>query len=132
MRTPADELDPDLGIPEFDFSRGTRPNRFATAPGEQTEIRIDGAVGYSLRLIPSNKILARFHSTLEAWPVIIATVEGGRSPRTLSLDWNGADGRSGSISAGPRLEGWARRSNGEAFEYTRPRRSGDARRIAEA
>ena len=129
MNTPAD--DADLEIPEFDFSNGTRPNRFAKAPGEKTEICIDGAVGYSLRLIPSNKILARFESTLEAWPVIIATVEGGRSPRTLSLDWNGADGRSGSISAGPRLEGWARRNNGEFHPYPRrvPRPAG--RRVAE-
>ena len=123
MNTPAD--DTDLEIPEFDFSNGTRPNRFAKAPGEKTEICIDGAVEYSLRLIPSNKILARFESTLEAWPVIIATVEGGRSPRTLSLDWNGADGRSGSISAGPRLEGWARRNNGEPLPYRRrPPRTG--------
>ncbi len=132
MRTPADQLDPDLEIPEFDFSRGTRPNRFAKAPGEKTEICIDGAVGYSLRLIPSNKILARFDSTLEAWPVIIGTVEGGRSPRTLSLDWNAADGRSGSISAGPRLEGWARRNNGEPFEYSRAQVPTSRRRIAES
>ena len=34
--------------------------RYARKPGEKTEIFIDGAVGYSLRLIPSNKILARF------------------------------------------------------------------------
>jgi hypothetical protein len=117
MPTSAD--DADLEIPEFDFSKGTRPNRFAKAPGEKTEICIDGAVGYSLRLIPSNKILARFDSTLDAWPAIISTVEGGRSPRTLSLDWNGADGRSGSISAGPRLERWARHNNGEPDPYPR-------------
>jgi hypothetical protein len=106
--------DPDLEIPEIDFSRGEwLPNPFARKPGEKTEICIDGAVAYSLRLIPSNKILARFESTLEAWPAIIATVEGGRSPRTLSLDWNGANGKGGSISAGPRLERWARHNNGE-------------------
>jgi hypothetical protein len=122
----------DLEIPEIDFSIPPRPNRFARKPGEKTEICIDGAVGYSLRLIPSNKILARFDSTLEAWPAIIATVEGGRSPRTLSLDWNAADGRSGSISAGPRLEGWARRNNGEPFEYSRPQAPASRRRIAES
>jgi hypothetical protein len=129
MNTSAD--DADLEIPEFDFSKGTRPNRYAKAAGEKTEICIDGAVGYSLRLIPSNKILARFGSTLEAWPVIIATVEGGRSPRTLSLDWNGSDGRGGSISAGPRLERWARRNNGEAHPSPSgaPRNTG--RRVAE-
>jgi len=116
MRT---KLDPDdeFFIPEFDFSRGTLPNPFARKPGEKSEISIDGAVGYSLRLIPSNKILARFESTLEAWPVIIRTIEGGRSPRTLSLDWNGEDGRRGSISAGPRLEWFARVNNGEPHPY---------------
>ena len=115
MRT---KLDPDdeFFIPEvpIDWSRA-RPSRFARKPGEKKEICIDGAVGYSLRLIPSNKVLARFDSTLEAWPVIIATVEGGRSPRTLSLDWNGSEGSSGSISAGPRLERWARSNNGEPY-----------------
>ena len=123
--------DDDLEIPEMDLSGPWLPNRFAKAPGEKTEICIDGAVGYSLRLIPSNKILARFESTLEAWPVIIATIEGGRSPRTLSLDWNGADGRSGRISAGTRLEGWARRNNGEprTYQIRAPRHSG--RRVAE-
>ncbi len=129
MRTSAD--DPDLEIPEFDFSRPTLPNRFARKPGEKIEIRIDGAEGYSLRLIPSNKILARFKSTLEAWPVIIATVEGGRSPRTLSLDWNGSGGSRESISAGVRLEMWARFNNGEPQLYPghAPR---SMRRVAEA
>ena len=122
----------DLEIPETDFSIPPRPNRYARKPGEKTEICIDGAVGYSLRLIPSNKILARFESTLEAWPAIIATVEGGRSPRTLSLDWNGANGKRGSISAGPRLERWARHNNGETREYAirKPRPTG--RRLAES
>jgi hypothetical protein len=104
--------DPDLEIPEVDFSKGLGPNPFAAKPGEKREIRIDGAVGYQLRLIPSNKVLCRFASTLDAWPAILATVEAGRSPRTLSLDWVFADGSSGSISAGPRLERWARRNNG--------------------
>ena len=130
MRTPID--DPDLDIPEIDFSRGEwLPNPLARKPGEKTEICVDGAVGYSLRLIPSNKILARFESTLEAWPAIIAAIEGGRSPRTLSLDWNGANGKGGSISAGPRLERFARHNNGEPHPYTeRPPSSG--RRVAEA
>ncbi len=121
----------DLEIPEIDFSIPPLPNRFARKPGEKTEICIDGAVGYSLRLIPSNKILARFDSTLEAWPAIIATVEGGRSPRTLSLDWNGANGKGGSISAGPRLVRWARHNNGEPYPLAHrgPRTTG--RRVAE-
>ena len=126
------KLDPDdeFFIPEFDFSRGTRPNRFARKPGEKTEIRIDGAIGYSLRLIPSNKILARFKTTLEAWPAIIATVEAGRSPRTLALDWNGAAGLRGMICAGPSLEAWARHNNGEPWPYA-DRAPGARRRVAE-
>jgi hypothetical protein len=120
MRTPVD--DDDLDIPEIDLSTVVwRPNPFAKRPGEKTEIFIDGAVAYQLRLIPSNKVLGRFRTTLEAWPAIIAATEGGRSPRTLSLDWVGADGAFESISAGPRLEGWARRNNGEDVAYARPR-----------
>jgi hypothetical protein len=127
MRT---KLDPDdeffiPDVSEFDWSKA-EVGRYAKAPGEKTEIFIDGALGYSLRLIPSNKILAKFDSTLEAWPVIIATVESGRSPRTLSLDANFAGGRRGSISAGPRLERWARRNNGEPKPY--PGRAARARR----
>ena len=117
--------DDDLEIPEIDFSTSVwLPNPFARKPGERHEICIDGAVGYQLRLIPSNKVLARFVSTLDAWPAIIAAVDGGRSPRTLSLDWQGADGTVGSISAGPRLEGWARLNNGgpHPSERRRPRR----------
>lgn len=119
MRTPID--DPDLDIPEIDVSTAVfLPNRFARKPGEKTEIFVDGAVGYSLRLIPSNKVLARFSSTLEAWPVIIATIEGGRSPRTLALDCELADGRTAKVSAGPRLEWFARLNNGEEIAYRRP------------
>ena len=104
--------DDDLEIPEIDVSTSLwPPNPFARKPGERHEIRIDGAVGYQLRLIPSNRILGTVTSTLEAWPAIIAAVEGGRSPRTLSLDWLDADGNTGSISAGPRLERWARWNN---------------------
>lgn len=131
MRTKI-EPDDEFFIPEIDFSRAMLPNRFAAKPGEKTEIGIDGAIGYSLRLIPSNKILARFDSTLEAWPVIIATVEAGRSPRTLSLDAEFADGRTGSISAGPRLEGFARVNNGEPHPYPSREPASAKRRVAES
>lgn len=110
--------DADLEIPEFDWSRA-QPNKYAPAPGEKTEICVDGAVGYSLRLIPSNKVLARFTSTLEAWPAIIEAVEAGRSPRTLALDWVGADGRGHKMSAGPFLLSFARVNNGEAHPTTK-------------
>ena len=127
------KLNPDdeFFIPEIDFSIPPLPNRFARQPGEKTEIFIDGAAGYQLRLIPSNRVLTRFVSTLEAWPSIIATVEAGRSPRTLSLDAVFADGTFGSISAGPRLERWARLNDGGPHPYAeRPPSSG--RRVAEA
>lgn len=123
--------DSDLEIPDIEPGSPWLPNRFARKPGEKTEICIDGAVGYALRLIPSNKILARFNSTLEAWPAIIATVEAGRSPRTLSLDWVGVDGKGGKISAGPRLEPWARHNNGEAREYIIRKPRPTRRRVAE-
>jgi hypothetical protein len=45
--------------------------------------------------------------------VIIATIESGRSPRTLAFDVIRAGGRASLASAGPRLEMWARHDNGE-------------------
>ena len=128
------KLDPDdeFFIPEIDFSKVEWvSNPRVRKPGEKTEICIDGAIGFSLRLLPSNKILAKFASTLEAWPVIIATIEGGRSPRTLSLDAHLADGRSESISAGPRLEGFARLNNGEPHPYPSRAPGQVQRRVAE-
>ena len=122
MSTKSDEA-PDLS--GLDWSKA-EVGRYAGAPGEKTEIRIDNAIGYQLRLIPSNKILARFRSTLEAWPVIIATVEGGRSPRTLALDCILADGRIGRVSAGPFLLSFARLNNGEPHPYP-----GGVKRVAE-
>ena len=123
MTTNADESgahpDPDDERPDtsqLDWSKAV-VGRGARNPGEKTEIFIDRAVGYQLRLIPSNKVLARFESTLEAWPVIIATIEGGRSPRTLAFDSIHVDGSTGLVSAGPRIEMWARHGNGEANPY---------------
>ena len=113
-RSVADDERPDTS--HLDWSKAVVGRR-ARKPGEKTEVFIDGAVGYQLRLIPSNKVLARFESTLEAWPVIIATIEGGRSPRTLAFDVILADGRAGLVSAGPRIEMWARHNNGEPNPY---------------
>lgn len=124
MTTNADELGtraaPDDERPDtsqLDWSKA-EVGRYARKPGEKTEIFIDGAVGYQLRLIPSNKVLARFDTTLQAWPVIIATIESGRSPRTLALDAIDADGSAGLVSAGPRIEMWARHNNGEPNRYS--------------
>jgi len=118
MRT---KLDPDdeffiPDVSDWDWSKAIIGRR-ARKPGEKTEVFIEGAVAYQLRLIPSNKILARFDSTLGAWPVIIATIEGGRSPRTLAMDAILADGRVALVSAGPRLEMFARYNNGEPNPY---------------
>jgi hypothetical protein len=107
----------DMERVEFDFSRATRAKgpRFP----EGFEIRIDDATGYSLRLIPSNKILGRFASTHEAWPAVIAAIEAGRSPRMLVLDWLGADGSRGPVSSGITLEYLARSGLGLPAEYLR-------------
>ncbi len=136
MTTNADELgahpDPDDERPDtsqFDWSKA-EIGRYARKPGEKSEFFLDGAMGYQLRLIPSNKTLARFESTLEAWPVIIATIEGGRSPRTLALDAILVDGTVVMVSAGPRLEMWARWNNGEPGRYADSRAS-PTRRVAE-
>ena len=113
-RSDPDDERPDTSHLDWSKAEGSPHVR---RPGEKSEFFVDGAAGYQLRLIPSNKILARFESTLEAWPVIIATVEGGRSPRTLALDVILTDGRLTRVSAGPRLEMWARYNNGEPNPY---------------
>ena len=113
-RPVADDVRPDTS--HLDWSKAIIGRR-ARKPGEKTEVFIDGAVAYQLRLIPSNEVLARFASTLRAWPVIIATVEAGRSPRTLALDAIFADGATAKVSAGPRLEMWARHNNGAPNPY---------------
>ncbi|HUQ77529.1 MAG TPA: hypothetical protein VM427_01485 [Patescibacteria group bacterium] len=129
MRT---KLDPDdeFFIPDIsglDWSKPIAPRRIRKL-GEKMEIFIDGAVGYQLRLIPSNKVLARFNSTLEAWPVIIAAVEAGRSPRTLSLDMLDIAGCASTVSAGPRLERFARLADGGPHpnDLRAPRRAAEA------
>jgi len=103
----------------------------AHKPGEKTEIRLDGAIEYQLRLIPSTKLLGRFTSTLEAWPAIIAAAKSGRSPRTLSLDAIGSNGERWHMAAGPFLLGFARLNNGEPVVYAQPRPRSTARRVAE-
>ena len=72
-------------------------------PSEEFGIAVDGAVGYSLRLTPSNKILGRFTSTREAWPAVLAEVERGTPAKCLVLDWHWANGRTGRVSSGRSL-----------------------------
>ena len=113
-RPDRDDERPDTSKLDWSKAKGSPHPR---KPGEKSEFFLDGAVGYQLRLIPSNKVLARFDTTLEGWPVIIATIEGGRSPRTLALDAILTDGTVVMVSAGPRLEMWARWNNGEPSRY---------------
>src|SRR3990170_9064157 len=102
--------DADLEIPEFDFRRATR----ASGPRFEgpVEIRVDGAVGYALRLIPSNRPLGRFATTLEAWSAIVAELDAGRAARTLALDWRLQDGSVGLLAAVWILEAMAGTSIG--------------------
>lgn len=95
------------------------PSRPAKQPNEEFGIAIDGAVEYSLRLIPSNKILGRFPSTHQAWPAVIAAIDAGRSPRMLVLDWHGADGSRGRVSSGVTLEYLARSGLGLPADHLR-------------
>lgn len=132
MRTKIDP-DDDLYIPDvsgLDWSKAL-PNPHARKPGEKTEIRLDGAVAYELRLIPSTKVIGRFRSTLDAWPAIITAAESGRSPRTLSLDALGSAGQRWHMAAGPFLLTFARLNNGEPHPYA-DRARGSGRRVAEA
>ena len=113
-RSDRDDERPDTSHLDWSKAKGSPHPR---KPDEKSEFFLDGAVGYQLRLIPSNKVLARFDTTLEGWPVIIATIERGRSPRTLALDAILTEGTVLMVSAGPRLEMWARWSNGEPSRY---------------
>jgi hypothetical protein len=97
----------DLDIHEIiDFS-AFRPGRYTRATGEPLDIRVDGAVGYSLRLIPSNKVVARFASTQHAWIAVAAQLERGVPAKCLVLDWHGADGSRGRVSSGRTLAAMA-------------------------
>ena len=108
-----------LSAPAKRARAGREPGRHASPSRDGFGIVIDGAVGYSLRLIPSNKILGRFASTHDAWAAVIAAIEAGRSPRMLVLDWLGADGSRGPVSSGITLEYIARSGLGLPAEYLR-------------
>jgi hypothetical protein len=100
--------DDDVEIPEVTDFSGFRRGRYARKPGEPLEIRVDGAVEYSLRLIPSNKVVGRFASTLDAWPAILAEAERGIPASCLVLDWHGAEGAHGPVGSGRVLVSTAR------------------------
>ena len=107
-----DDLDPDLEIPEITDFAGWEVGRFARKPGEGIDIRIRGAIEYSVRLIPSNKVVGRFASTHAAWPTVLAQYERGIPPRLVCLDWHDASGRRGRVSSGRVLEHIARHGIG--------------------
>ena len=108
-----------LSAPAERATAGIDARRQARLSGEGFGIVIDGAIGYSLRLIPSNNILGRFASTHDAWPAVVAAVEAGRSPRMLVLDWHNADGSRGPVSSGVTLEYLARSGLGLPAEHLR-------------
>jgi hypothetical protein len=104
--------DDDLDYPEVvDFSGYRR----ATGPlfPDGFEIRIDDAVGYSLRLIPSNKIVGEFNSTRDAWPVVQSEIARGIPARCLVLDALFANGERHRVSSGRILEALARGGLGQ-------------------
>jgi len=116
--------DDDLEIPELTSEEIAQmvpgPRR---PPGVRGQIRIDGAVAYSVRVIPSNKVLGRFASTLDAWDLIEDEVDAGRHPKTLVLDWHMPDGETGKLSAGSMLVALARMSNGAPWPGDRSSRT---------
>ena len=108
-----------LSAPAERASAGIEVGRHVRLPRDEFGIVIDGAVAYSLRLIPSNKILGRFASTHDAWPAVITAVEAGRTPRMLVLDWHRADGSRGPVASGVTLEYLARSGLGLPAEHLR-------------
>jgi hypothetical protein len=96
-----------------------RSGRTDRPPNEEFGITVDGAVAYSLRLIPSNKVLGRFPSTPNAWSAVLAEIDAGRAPRTLVLDWHGVDGSCGRVSGGLTLEYLARSGLGLPADHLR-------------
>jgi len=113
---PTNDDDPEVETSvEYDFSSGEL-GRYHREPGEGLDIQIDGAVGYSLRLIPSNKVVGRFSSTFDAWPAILAEVERGIPAKCLVLDWHWANGRRGPIGSGRLLVSVARSGLGNVAD----------------
>jgi hypothetical protein len=100
--------DDDFEIPEITDFTGWEIGRYARKPGEGLDIQIDGAVEYSLRLVPSNKVVGRFRSTFEAWPAVLAELDRGIPAGLLVLDWHWANGKRGRVPSGRLLASVAR------------------------
>ncbi|MBF8290172.1 MAG: hypothetical protein HW391_1140 [Chloroflexi bacterium] len=108
-----------LPAPAEGASTGFEVGRYARLSRDGFGICIDGAVGYSLRLIPSNKTLGQFGTTHDAWPAVVAALEAGRASRTLVLDWLGPDGTRHRMTSGAKLEYLARAGLGLPAEHLR-------------
>lgn len=105
----------DVDDAPFDFDAGrAEMGRYARRSANGFAITVDGAVAYSLRLIPSNRILGRFASTRDAWPVILDELARGRPARCLVLDWHDAAGRRGRVGSGRLLASVAARGVGRS------------------
>jgi hypothetical protein len=118
-------------MPTKNIAPSRRPDRPTRAAARRPQggpsgrgfgIAVDGATEYALRLIPSDKILGRYQSAHDAWPAIVSAVDAGRAPRTLVLDWIGADGTRGKVSSGVTLEYLARCGLGMPAEHLRQAR----------
>ncbi len=97
--------DPDFDIPEItdeQMSSG-RVGGLWYLVKDGFDIGIDGAVGYRLRLIPSNKVLATGSTAREVFAAYLREVKAGRSYRTLIVDWCAEDGEPGKLSSGATL-----------------------------
>ncbi len=106
-------------LPPEQARRAVRSAGDIVSRSQEFGIVIDGAEGYSLRLIPSDKILGRFATTHDAWRAMVAATDEGRSPRLLVLDWHGANGSGGPVSSGRTLEYLARSGLGLPADYLR-------------
>jgi hypothetical protein len=84
--------------------------RVGRPPGIENgfDIRVDGAVAYAVRLIPSNQPLGEYDDTTRAFARVLDEIEAGRHQRTLAVDVCLPAGRRDLIAAGARLERLAR------------------------
>ncbi len=64
------------------------------------DIRIDHAVAYRVRLIPSNRVLDSYPTAKEAMARVLAEISAGRSDRTLVIDAGLDDGTWHLLGAG--------------------------------
>ena len=81
------------------------------------DIRVDGALAYAVRLIPSNRPLGAYPDSNRAFSKVLDEIDAGRHERTLALDVCLPGDRRDLMAAGARLERLARSA------LVRPRRA---------